>query len=168
MSFIAFAVFCLVLLLAAFTIVRARRRRFNCREMVEHVKPLSEQAQAKRLPETLDEFIAMYKAANNLTWLTMIADRYQRSMAACTDAYSVENMRLVHATFLRKRVTLIKSLLCGVMHLCAGRIGKRHSSLYLKTIQRHYGDVLLLAQEMAELMDPRCAGILEGHLLHGS
>jgi len=167
MSFLAFAVFCLVLLLAAYTVIRARVRKFTCREMIERVKPNNLYVEGMA-PQTWPEFSAMYRTANNLTWLTAVSDRYQRSMAACTDAYSVENMRLVHNAFLRKRVTLIKSLLCGVMHLCAGRIGKRHSSLYLKTIQRHYGDVLLLAQEMAELMDPRCAALLEGQLLHGS
>jgi hypothetical protein len=127
-----------------------------------HLKPLVKLDEAKA-PETLDEFITMYRAANNLTWMTMMADRYQRAMIHCADRYSYMNMQLVHATFLRKRIILIKSLLCGIFQLCTGR-----NSRASVTIARYYDDVIMLAQEMAELMDPRCAGILEGHLLHGS
>ena len=160
MSFLAFAIFCFVLLLAAYTVVRARTRSLTCLEVVTRMKPIEEPTS---IPKTRQEFAAMCRRANNLTLATMLSDKYRRAMASCSDRYSFENMQLVHATFERKRIILIKSLLYGVFHLCTGGNGKARV-----TIARHYDDVLMLAQEMAELMDPRCAGILEGHLLHGS
>lgn len=170
-----FCILCLLLVVAASAILRARLRMYPCRKLLERVKPLSDHAREVlaqdtqgHVPTTILEFSDMYRAANNLTWLTLLADQYRLIMMRCSNDYYASNMRLTYVTFLRNRAKLFRSLLIGFAHLCFGKIGKRHPCPHMANIARGYTDVLLASLEMAETMDRSCVGILEGQFLHGS
>lgn len=175
MGFVIFTFVIILLVLSAYAIFRTRSRRFTCREVAERLTPLSDHAREVlwedsqgHVPTTYLEFGDMYKAANNLTWFTMLADRFRRAMKTCTDDYCLTNMQLTHRTFLRKRVELVKLLIVGVAHLCFGKIGKRHTCVHMGRMVQTYADIVVLGSEMADVMDESCAPFLEGQFLHGS
>lgn len=175
MGFVIFTLVIILLVLSAYAIFRTRSRRFTCREVARRLTPLSDHAREVlwedtqgHVPTTWLEFTDMYKAANNLTWLTMFADRFRRAMGTCSDDYCLANMQLTYRTFLRKRTILVKSLLIGVAHLCFGRIGEHHICVHMGKVVQTYADIVVLGSEMAEVMDESCVPLLEGQFLHGS
>jgi hypothetical protein len=174
-----FAMFTWVILLllasAAYVVFRIWARRFTCREVAERLTPLSDHAREvlwedtqDHVPTTYLEFGDMYKAANNLTWLTLFAGQFRRAIRTCSDDYCLANMQLTYRTFLRKRTILVKSLLVGMAHLCFGKIGKRHICVHMGRVVQTYADLVVLGSEMAEVMDESCVPFLEGQFLHGS
>jgi hypothetical protein len=175
MNLLVFVVFCFLLILAAYAIIRTRLRMYTCHQLLMHVKPLSEHAREVLaedtqgdVPSTWLEFGDLYRAANNLTWLTMLADRFKRAMSIHSVGYSNANMKHTYVTFMRKRSVLWRSLGIGFAHLCFGKIGRRHSCVHMAKVARNYTDVLLVGADMAEAMDRSYRGILEGQFLHGS
>ena len=175
MSLLIFACLCIALVLAGVAVIRARLRMLTCRQLVEHIKPLSDHAREVldedtqgNVPSTWLEFSDLYRAANNLTWMTMLADKFKRAIDGCVEFYLVPNMQLTHLTFMRKRGILCRDLMIGFAHLCFGKIGRRHSCAHMANVARNYTDVLLAVADMAEAMDQSCRGILEGQFLHGS
>ena len=175
MNFMIFVVFCLLLIVAALSVLLARMRSYSNRELLERVKPCSEHARrvfyedtVGDVPMTQLQFVDMYRTANNLTIYTFLADRFYRVIRSCTNPDYSSNMRLTHHTYQRKRLAAYRSLFIAIVTFPFGNITKDRSEKRMGAVARHYTDVTLQVQEMVEIMDSSCALLLEGQFLHGS